>query len=360
MKLLFTLVPESVAGGVYVTEKAFLDALALRPGIIVQTVRYGKRKDGESIIEKLSGRAVDLWHFSRLLSRERPDVVHLNSALDPKAIVRDVPFVLLMSIRRVRLFLKWHGTDARIIRSGSVLWRSMISFLISRATTIGVLSSEERQNLAEAGFDVRNVFVVKNCVPVRPDVPVRDSRHSSFPRLLFVGRVIRSKGVFELLELARRLSLSQTPYDVTIVGSGADLDACRDLVRRNGLEDRVRMTGQVTEAQAWQYYTSSDILVFPTFHDEGFPMTVLHSVAAGLAIVTTRIRAAADHLQEPGNCLWVKAQDPNDLEEKVRSLITRPEVCEAMGQRNRELATHFRPDAVVDELMPLYTWGGQP
>ena len=354
MKVLFTIVPESVAGGVYITEKAFLDDLAAHPTITIETLRYGKRRDGESLVGKVLERFVDLWVFRAKLRSFRPDVVHLNSALDAKAVIRDVPFTYLIAHSGARLFLKWHGTDVRLVRSRSFYWRMMLSFVISRATKIGVLSSEECRNLDQAGYDIRKMAVVKNCLPHRPPPPTVSSGSRERTRLLFVGRIMRSKGIFEVLEVVRRLVYSNTMVDLICVGSGIDFEECQRFVESHALGASVRMTGQVTELEAWEYYSSSDILVFPTYHDEGFPMTLLNSLAAGLAIVTTRIRAAADHLQEPDNCVWVRPQDPGDVEEKVRFLLANPVVRRSMGAKNRMLASMFTPEAVVRELLPLY------
>lgn len=172
--------------------------------------------------------------------------------------------------------------------------------------------------------------------------------------LLFVGRMMLTKGVFDVLEATRLLTLSGVKLRLTCVGSGHDLDEARTYVKVHNLQACVQFIGQVTEEVAWGYYSNSDILVFPTYHQEGFPMTILHSMAAGLAIVTTRIRASADYLSDPENCRWVNPRDPSDLEGKIRDLIDKREVREAMGVRNQQLARQFLPKIVVDEVRQLY------
>ena len=79
--------------------------------------------------------------------------------------------------------------------------------------------------------------------------------------------------------------------------------------------------GQIPEDEALDFYCGCDVLVFPTYHAEGFPMTVFQSLAGGLGIVTTRIRATADYLQEPENALFVPPRDPAALRDRGRSPV---------------------------------------
>ena len=46
-------------------------------------------------------------------------------------------------------------------------------------------------------------------------------------------------------------------------------------------------------------------------------MVIFNAAAAGLPIITTRIRAAADYLKEPDNCLWVEPRSPDLLAGKI-------------------------------------------
>jgi glycosyltransferase involved in cell wall biosynthesis len=96
------------------------------------------------------------------------------------------------------------------------------------------------------------------------------------------------------------------------------------------------------------------MLVFPTYHYEGFPMVIFKSVAAGLPIITTRIRAAADYLSEPDNCLWVEPQNPHMLAEKIARLLDQTETRARMRRNNLELADEFTARAVAPEYLEIY------
>ena len=83
-------------------------------------------------------------------------------------------------------------------------------------------------------------------------------------------------------------------------------------------------------------------------------MTLFYAVAAGMPIITTRIRAAADYLEEPENCLWVEPRNPAMLAEKIALLLDNQELQESMRDSNRKLARQFSSECVTREYLHAY------
>lgn len=83
-------------------------------------------------------------------------------------------------------------------------------------------------------------------------------------------------------------------------------------------------------------------------------MTVFYAVAAGMPIITTRIRAAADYLEEPENCLWVAPRSPSMLAEKMAMLLNNQEMRKAMSASNKKLALQFSAEIVAQEYLKVY------
>ena len=83
-------------------------------------------------------------------------------------------------------------------------------------------------------------------------------------------------------------------------------------------------------------------------------MVIFNAAAAGLPIITTRIRAAADYLREPENCLWVEPKRPSQLAEAIVSLLSKPDERERMGLHNRLLAERFSAEIVTREYLESY------
>jgi glycosyltransferase involved in cell wall biosynthesis len=83
-------------------------------------------------------------------------------------------------------------------------------------------------------------------------------------------------------------------------------------------------------------------------------MTILQAVAAGLPIVTTKIRAAADYLEEPANCLWVEPRNPAMLAESIGRVLDTPALQASMKENNLRLAKDFDVELVAEEYLQMF------
>jgi glycosyltransferase involved in cell wall biosynthesis len=159
-------------------------------------------------------------------------------------------------------------------------------------------------------------------------------------KVLFVGRIVREKGVFTLLESIPMISCA-ADCQFVFVGDGPDLKALQQKAEALQVTDYVRFPGFIPDQECDHFYANADILAFPTFFNEGFPMALFKSVAAGLPAVTTRIRAAKDYLTSPENVLWVDGESPESVAKAINVLYGDHALRKAMSKNNRELAKKF-------------------
>jgi glycosyltransferase involved in cell wall biosynthesis len=356
MRLLIGLITPGQAGGIYVTEEKFVEECR-RKGLVVTLFEYGGRGSSETMYQKIAGRMTDWMRFQHLMRREQPDLVFLNSAFTYHAVLRDAGYVALARRAGTRIFIKMHGTNVYHLENTTPGWSQLVRFVVGKAHGIGLLSEEERQNFLRSGFRGDNLFVVKNAVDAQRFM--RDDRASAGRgpslRLLFIARFIPAKGLLDVLEAVRLVVDRGKDVCLTCVGDGPQGEEARRRAEALGIAAKVTFTGYIPEAETVQHYRSADVLVFPTYHQEGFPMAVFQSAAAGLGIITTQARASADHLREPGNCLWVEPKNPRMLAEKIIFLIDHPDALAAMARNNRVLAAGLGTETVTEEYLRIFT-----
>jgi glycosyltransferase involved in cell wall biosynthesis len=353
MHILVGMIVPGRAGGIYVTEKALVDELRRHPGVTVGIFEFGSRVEDETLFERVSGRIRDLIAYDRLVRRERPDVVYTNSAYNKRALLRDIGYAFLSRVRNVPLAVKFHGSDAWLVEDKPFFWWMLTRLIFRWGAVVPLLSSEEVQRFQSAGFPASKLRLVKNVVSLerfrRNAVEKLDP-----PGLLFIARFIREKGLLDLLRAARILLDSGRVFKLYCVGDGPLREEAEALAAELRLGGSVEFTGQIAEEEATQYYLRCAILVLPTYHQEGFPMTILQAVAAGLPIVTTKIRAAADYLEEPANCLWVEPRNPAMLAESIGRVLDTPALQASMKENNLRLAKDFDVELVAEEYLQMF------
>src|SRR5829696_2224747 len=132
-----------------------------------------------------------LHRFRRKLVSTQYDILHLNTSFDTKALLRDSLILSLLRRNGTKVFLKFHGSDARLLETRNWILILLRKRLFSRVDGIGILSSEERANFCRAGILQHKLFLVSNVVigNARADsrsISVAKSE-SQIPHLLFTG-----------------------------------------------------------------------------------------------------------------------------------------------------------------------------
>ena len=110
---------------------------------------------------------------------------------------------------------------------------------------------------------------------------------------LYVGRIVRDKGLFDLVDAMAGMPNAHRPR-LLMVGAVPAYDSTGELqtrIREAGLSERdVRILPACGPEEVWRYYAASDMYVFPSFR-EGMPNSVLEAMAAGLPVVAFDIPA---------------------------------------------------------------------
>src|SRR5262249_45092477 len=128
-----------------------------------------------------------------------------------------------------------------------------------------------------------------------PPVP-----HAPGSRIVFVGWVIREKGVFEALEVLAGVRAVHPSVTLTIVGGGRDLDTVREKVDAQGLHGAAHITGWLSRHDVQQVLGDSDVFLFPS-HCEGLPNAVIEAMAVGLPVVATKVGGLPDLIRHEEN-----------------------------------------------------------
>jgi glycosyltransferase involved in cell wall biosynthesis len=346
-------------GGPAACEPPFVSELRRLGHEVVEEV-YAFAQTRSSPLRRIARVRKTARRFRELVRSGSFDIVHINTSFDTKALLRDAVVISCLPSKGPKIFLKFHGSDARLLKTTNPLLRSLVQYLLSRADGIGVLSSEERDNFLEAGVPANKVFVIKNVVETKASDPDSHFRAKlklpdQAPLLLFIGRFIEAKGLGDVIQACSLLRDRNQDFMLLCVGDGPARANAEIEVNRLGLGSQVRFFGYVIEAEAAEFYANSSMLVFPTYHYEGFPMVIFNAAAAGLPIITTRIRAAADYLGEPKNCLWVEPRRPGQLAEAILTLLANADERKVMSANNKMLAQRFSAEIITREYLESYS-----
>jgi glycosyltransferase involved in cell wall biosynthesis len=165
-------------------------------------------------------------------------------------------------------------------------------------------------------------------------------------RAAYVGELSTDKGTLDLLQAARAL-----PH-VDFVLMGEISPGIREAV--GSAPANVRATGVRTRAAVMASLRDADLFVFPS-RREGFPNAVLEAMASGLPVVSTRVGAIPEMVQDSLGGYLVAPSDPNALTAAIGRLAEDRVLSRQMGEHNRNVCSEkFGFDAVFPRLTAIY------
>jgi glycosyltransferase involved in cell wall biosynthesis len=195
------------------------------------------------------------------------------------------------------------------------------------------------------------VSVLYNAAPGPASVPSRSAGREC--RFLFLGLVIREKGMDELLAALASPALFARAWQLTVAGSGA-IDYYRARAERFGIADRVTFLGWVDEPTTRRLLSETDVLVLPS-HFEGLPMAMVEAMAYGLAIAITPVGTVPEVIRDGENGLIVPVEDTAGLAVALARLVDEPVLRRSLGEKARAaFVRDFNIEAYGARLAELY------
>ena len=169
---------------------------------------------------------------------------------------------------------------------------------------------------------------------------------------LFVGRIVRDKGINELMTAFDQISREVSNVRLWLVGSYEDKldpisEKSRSIIRDNSM---IEYTGRKYGDELLAYYAAADCFVFPS-HREGFPNTVLEAGAMDLPSIVTDINGSREIIMQGENGVIVPPQDATALYHAMKNMIADHIAREHMSSNARKMVSDRFEQSFVRECL---------
>lgn len=229
--------------------------------------------------------------------------------------------------------------------------RGLVCRMFRGADHVIVLGRADRA-LARSRLGVprSRLSILRNCVP---DPGPRTEGRGPVPLIVFLGQLGERKGVPELLAALASPDMAAHSWRAVLAGDGP-VEAYLAEARRLGIAERISMPGWIETTEARRLCAAADILALPSHH-EGMALAVLEGMAHGMAVVTTRVGAHEEALDDGISGLFVPVGDPTALATVLSRLLADPAERERLGAAARaRFLEEFDMKSYVQTLGHLY------
>ena len=219
-----------------------------------------------------------------------------------------------------------------------------------------------RDYLLALGAPDRSTFIAPDAVDVKLYSRLAENgrRHADEVRarhglpsryFLYVGRLIKEKGIFDLLSAYAKLDEpTRSQIGLVFVGEGPSR---KELVRRKAdiRPGRVEFCGWVHREQIPEIYSLAEALIFPT-HSDPWGLVVNEAMACGLPIIASDVAGCVPDLVENGkNGFIVPPKDVEGLARAMEQLFRQPDLAAQMRIHSAQRIRGYTPEACAEGLM---------
>lgn len=219
-----------------------------------------------------------------------------------------------------------------------------------RASAILLSSPTAAERLTRPEDKKNRIFTLPYGVDTKRFIP-RDEDVD--PDVLYLGRICRRKGVFDLLEAFGRISDAFSATRITIAGDGPDLETLRAKARAMSCADRVIIPGAVDRESVPERMCRCEVYCLPSY-GEPFGISVLEAMACAKPVITADGGGVRYLFSEEGGRRFA-AGDVEGLSHALEELLSSRQVRESMGRRNRlDAENKYDWDGIIGQLESIY------
>src|SRR3989344_3176204 len=184
------------------------------------------------------------------------------------------------------------------------------------------------------------IEVVPNGVSVEKSIrsKVHKVKSQNNKIIITTSRLVYKNGIDTLIKAMAILCVQHrmSNIELQILGDGPDEKKLKELAKELKVEDIVQFIGYVKPEKVYDYLAGADIFVRPS-RTEGLGSSFLEAMGAGLPIIGTQAGGIPDFLKDGETGLFCKVDDPKDLAEKIKKLMTDEKLAKRISENGHQL-----------------------
>lgn len=183
--------------------------------------------------------------------------------------------------------------------------------------------------------------------------PRNEARRPGPCRFLFASRLIREKGVYELLEAAKQLREMGCEFELVVAGDVyPDNPSSLSAADLNAMRNHVTYLGHVDDMEP--HFHDADVIVLPTYA-EGTPRVLLEAGACGKPLIGTDIPGCRGVVMDGENGFLVPPRETEPLQIAMETLINDEGMRHRFGRASRQIIVNgFSETEVVARTLQVY------
>lgn len=278
----------------------------------------------------------------------KPDIVHIHMSY--RGSFTRAYLIQKLAIKfHIKNIIHLHGSEfKKWYDSVNKHKKTKIHELLTKADEFIVLGDIWNKIIKEIEPQT-NTIVLNNSVKMPIDV----AHYKEKKNIIFVGMLIKRKGVHDLIEALSKLDNDN--YNIIIAGSGEEQKKLENLAQKYKIKN-IEFLGWVSPEKRTELLLSSQYMILPSYN-EGLPMSILEAMSCGVPVISTYVGDIPSVIKDGSNGFLYKAGDIKGLTGCLKK---------ALGMNNKDwnalskkvratIKKTYSEETYFDEIVKIYT-----
>lgn len=295
----------------------------------------------------------------KILKKERPDILHLNSS--------KIGFLGALAGRIVRIpkiIFTGHGwafnEDRNQIEKKIIYKLHELTIKLSHKTI--AVSEQTKNQINPKGKNQEKIVVIKNGlnkINFLDKKLARGKINKEITAQTWLGTISelhKNKGLKYLIEAIHLLKIetedTSTLPAVIIIGEGEKREKLQARIERYGLQKDIFLVGQIPEAAS--YLPAFDLFTL-TSVTEALPYTLLEAGQASLPVIASAVGGIPEIIEDMNSGILVRPKEPEEIKKAISFMLKNPDKARLFGENlKKTVAENFSQQKMLKQTMAIY------
>lgn len=294
-----------------------------------------------------------IFKFLKLCIGKKVSIVHIHMASNGSFYRKSI-ILVISKLFNIKAIIHLHGAcfkefyaDMRGVK------KKYCHYIFNKADKIIVLTESWKKFLENFIEEKNKIAVVSNFVCVPEYKSNTKKEESKLPKILFLGRLGKRKGTYDLINAAEKLKLKGIEFRIIIAGDG-EIEKCKSIINEKALDNNIDIVGWINKAEKEKYLKEGDILVLPSYF-ESFGLSLIEGMSYKLPVITTLVGGIPEVVKHEEDGILITPGDVNELADKLEILIKNPEMRKSMGESGyKHVKEEFSETIAAKKINDIY------
>ncbi|HML05514.1 MAG TPA: glycosyltransferase family 4 protein [Methanobacterium sp.] len=273
--------------------------------------------------------------------------IFVGGSWDSLPEIVETAFYFTISKFRRKKFIIWSEDWSWKIKSRKrKLIKPFVRFIIKNSDAILVPGTKQKECTIYLGSKREKIFIMPNAsnfsseenfsIDIKNKLMIKNKKI-----ILFVGRLVKQKGVDYLLKAFSRLKMEQDDIALVIIGTGEYEDELKEMVKDLKIEGDVYFLGQIDNRLLTYYYTNSEVCIVPSITDgmvDAWAFVVNEAMYCGKPVIATdAVGSAFDMIKNGKNGFIVPEKNSDALYDSMKIILSDEKLRKEMGMESKKI-----------------------